>query len=54
MAQAQFIHDGDEIDYTPGADVSAGDVVVQGDLVGVTKPGHHGEHAGRPGGHRRV
>ena len=37
MAQAQFVHDGDAIDYTPGADVAAGDVVVQSDLVGVTK-----------------
>jgi len=37
MAQAQFIHDGDAIDFTPGADVAAGDVVVQSDLVGVTK-----------------
>ena len=32
MAQAQFIHDGDAIDYTPGADVAAGDVVVLSDL----------------------
>ncbi|MEQ8790093.1 MAG: DUF2190 family protein [Pirellulaceae bacterium] len=37
MAQADFIHDGAVIDYTPGADVTAGDVVVQGDLVGVAK-----------------
>jgi predicted RecA/RadA family phage recombinase len=37
MPQAQFIYDGDAIDYTPGANVSAGDVVVQGDLVGVAK-----------------
>jgi len=37
---ARFIHDGNSIDYTPasgGADVSAGDVVVQGDLVGISK-----------------
>lgn len=34
---AIFIQDGDSIDYTPGADVAAGAVVVQGDLVGVTK-----------------
>lgn len=36
----QFIHDGESIDYTPasgGADVSAGDVVVQNDLVGIAK-----------------
>jgi predicted RecA/RadA family phage recombinase len=37
VAQGQFIHDGDAIDYTPGSDVSAGDVVVLGDLVGITK-----------------
>ena len=37
MATARFIHDGNTIDYTPGADVSAGDVVVQGDLIGVAK-----------------
>ncbi len=35
--QAQFVQRGEAIDYTPGADVAAGDVVVQGDLVGVTK-----------------
>jgi len=32
---ARFIHDGDAIDYTPGSDVSAGDVVVQEDLIAV-------------------
>ena len=37
MAQAVFAHEGAAIDYTPGSDVSAGDVVVQNDLVGVTK-----------------
>ncbi|MBX3399539.1 MAG: DUF2190 family protein [Gemmataceae bacterium] len=37
MAQAVFVHDGDAIDYTPVADVAAGDVVVQGDLIGVAK-----------------
>lgn len=37
MATAQFIHDGKSIDYTPGADVSAGDVVVQNDLIGIAK-----------------
>ena len=38
MAVAQFIHDGDSIDYTPtSANVAAGDVVVQGDLVGIAK-----------------
>jgi len=37
MATAQFVHDGKSIDYTPGSDVAAGDVVVQEDLVGVAK-----------------
>lgn len=37
MAQAQFIQEGSAIDYTPGADVAAGIVVVLSDLVGVTK-----------------
>jgi len=37
MATAIFVHDGKSIDYTPGADVSAGDVVVQNDLVGIAK-----------------
>lgn len=37
MATAKFIHDGDSIDYTPGSNVAAGDVVVQGDLVGMAK-----------------
>ena len=32
---ATFVHEGKSVDYTPGADVSAGAVVVQGDLVGV-------------------
>ena len=34
---AEFIHDGKSIDYTPSAAVSAGDVVVQGDLIGIAK-----------------
>ena len=34
---ATYIHEGNSIDYTPGADVSAGDVVVQNELVGVAK-----------------
>lgn len=34
---AKYIQKGDAVDYTPGADVSAGDVIVQGDLVGVAK-----------------
>lgn len=37
MPQATFVHDGASIDYTPGADVAAGDVVIQGDLVAVAK-----------------
>jgi len=32
---ATLIQDGCSIDYTPAADVAAGDVVVQGELVGV-------------------
>jgi predicted RecA/RadA family phage recombinase len=39
MATATFVQEGGAVDYTPSADVAAGDVVVQGDLVGV---------AGRP------
>ena len=34
---ARFIHDGSSIDYTPVADVTAGDMVVQGDLIGIAK-----------------
>jgi len=37
MSQAIYIQEGREIDYTPGADVDAGDVVVQGNLVGIAK-----------------
>ncbi len=37
MALARFIHDGDAIDYTPGGNIAAGDVVVQEDLIGVAK-----------------
>lgn len=37
MPTATFIQEGSAIDYTPGADVAAGDVVVQGDLVGITR-----------------
>ena len=37
MPQATFVQDGCAIDYTPGAAIAAGDVVVQGDLVGVAK-----------------
>ena len=34
---ASFVQDGNAIDYTPSTDVAAGEVVVQGDLVGVAK-----------------
>lgn len=34
---ATFVTEGNSIDYTPGADVTAGDVVVQGGLVGIAK-----------------
>lgn len=34
---ALFVHEGGSIDHTPGSDVAAGDVVVQGELVGVAK-----------------
>lgn len=37
MAIANFVQEGHTIDYTPAADVAAGDVVVQGDLVGIAK-----------------
>ena len=37
MATVMFRQAGDSIDFTPGADVAAGDVVVQGDLVSVAK-----------------
>ena len=33
----RFVHDGNSVDYTPGSAVTAGDVVVQGELVGVAK-----------------
>src|SRR3989304_830414 len=37
MPQATFVHEGASIDYTPGANIATGEVVVQGDLVGVAK-----------------
>jgi len=37
MATGTFLHDGDSIDYTPMADVAAGQVVVMTDLVGIAK-----------------
>jgi predicted RecA/RadA family phage recombinase len=35
--KATFVHDGGSIDHTPGTAVAAGDVVVQGELVGVAR-----------------
>ncbi|TWT74832.1 DUF2190 family protein [Allorhodopirellula solitaria] len=35
--QAQYIHDGKQIDFTPDVDVPVGSLVIQGDLVGITK-----------------
>jgi predicted RecA/RadA family phage recombinase len=37
MATARFVHDGRYVDYTPGSAVTAGDVVVQGDLIGIAQ-----------------
>ncbi len=37
MALAVFVQQGEQIDYTPSADVAAGDVVVQEDLVGIAR-----------------
>jgi predicted RecA/RadA family phage recombinase len=37
MATATFIQEGSAIDYTPGADVAAGSVVVQSDLIGIAR-----------------
>jgi predicted RecA/RadA family phage recombinase len=34
---ARYIEEGSTVDYTPTADVSAGQVVVQGNLIGVAK-----------------
>lgn len=35
--KAKYVQRGDSFDYTPSADVKAGDVIVQGDLVGIAK-----------------
>jgi len=35
--QGKFVQDGLSVDYTPGADVDAGDVVVQNNVVGIAK-----------------
>jgi len=37
MAKATFIQDGNSVDYTPSSAVAAGDVVVQGTMVGVAR-----------------
>lgn len=37
MAQAVFVQAGEEIDHTPASDIAPGDVVVQGDLIGIAK-----------------
>ena len=37
MPLVTFVQEGSAIDHTPGSDLAAGDVVVQNDLVGVTK-----------------
>ena len=37
MATAQFVQQGNSIDHTPAAAVTAGDVVVQGDLLGIAQ-----------------
>ncbi|WP_147871299.1 DUF2190 family protein [Stieleria maiorica] len=37
MSAAEFVHDGSAIDHTPVADLATGEIVVQGDLVGITR-----------------
>ena len=37
MAEATYVQYGDAIDYTPGADVAVGQVVVLNDLIGIAK-----------------
>ena len=37
MPQAVFVHEGETIDHTPVADLAAGEVVVQGELVAVAR-----------------
>lgn len=37
MSSAEFVYDGSAIDHTPDADLAMGEIVVQGDLVGITK-----------------
>ena len=36
MAQATYVQDGRIADYTPGSDVSAGDVILQNSLFGIS------------------
>jgi len=36
MPQATYVQDGKYVDYTPAAAIASGEVVVAGDLVGVT------------------
>ena len=33
----KFVHEGQAVDYTPSSDVAAGDVIVQGVLLGVAR-----------------
>jgi predicted RecA/RadA family phage recombinase len=35
--QAQYVHDGKAVDFTPTVDVAIGSIVIQGDLIGITK-----------------
>ena len=37
MAIAQFVQQGSSIDHTPAGAITAGDVVVQGDLIGIAQ-----------------
>ena len=37
MAEATFVQEGNTTDYTPGVAVAAGEVIVQGTLVGIAK-----------------
>lgn len=37
MAIAQFVQQGNSIDHTPASAVTAGDVIVQGDLIGIAQ-----------------
>ena len=37
MAQATFVHTGNAIDYTPGSAVGAGDVIVLGNTIAISK-----------------